>query len=159
MKYGNVHEHPGHLVRRLHQISVSIFTEVCREYGITSIQYAILYMVGRYPGLDQISLANTVALDRSNTGDVVTRLEEKGLISRAPGAKDRRTKVLTLTAAGEAAVAAMSPDVESVQKRLLEPLDPSERETFMGLLAKLVDINNVLSRAPRRTSLPTKNTD
>jgi len=144
----NVHHQPGHLIRRAHQISVSIFSEECKPHGITPIQFGILYAVRESPGIDQITLARIVALDRSNTGDVVSRLEGRGLISRTPGAKDRRTKLLAITAEGEAMVAAMTPNVRAAQSRLLEPLDPQQRDQFMALLGKLVDINNPLSRAP-----------
>ena len=109
-----------------------------------------------HPGIDQISLANLVALDRSNTGDVVARLEEKGLLHRSSGATDRRTKRLNLTESGLALVDAMTPDVENAQNRILAPLSEDERKTFMALLDKLVDINNPLSRAPARPRVSRK---
>jgi len=150
MKHDRIYRHPGHMIRRAHQIAVSIFTEQCRAHGVTSIQYGILYMVGKHPGIDQISLANLIALDRSNTGEVVGRLEERGLLRRASGNADRRTKRLYLTPAGAKLMDAMTPDVERAQSRMLEPLTEDERETLMSLLEKFVDINNALSRAPER---------
>ncbi len=33
---------------------------------------------------------------------------------------------------------------------MLDPLSEEERATFLALLGKMVDINNALSRAPRR---------
>lgn len=156
MKSGGIYRHPGHLIRRAQQIAVSIFTDQCRSHGATPVQYAILNMVKMHPGIDQISLANLVALDRSNTGDVVARLEEKGLLHRSSGATDRRTKRLNLTEAGWALVDAMIPDVEEAQERILAPLSEDERKTFMALLDKLVDINNALSRAPARPRVTRK---
>ena len=67
-------------------------------------------------------MANLVAIDRSNTGEVVGRLEERGLLRRASGDADRRTKRLYLTEAGAALVKAMTPDLERAQERMLEPL-------------------------------------
>jgi len=156
MKRGGIYRHPGHLIRRAQQIAVSIFVDHCRRHGATSIQFGILYTVRDNPGIDQISVANLVALDRSNTGDVVGRLEEKGLLRRASGATDRRTKRLFLTDAGAALLETMAPDVESAQVRILSPLDERERQTFMELLGKLVDINNTLSRAPLRPKVTRK---
>ena len=120
------------------------------------MQYAILDTIKLHPGIDQISLANLVALDRSNTGDVVGRLEDKGLLYRSLGATDRRTKRLNLTEAGLALVDAMNPDVEDAQERILAPLSEAERKTFMVLLDKLVDVNNALSRAPARPKITRK---
>jgi len=156
MKNGIIYQHPGHLIRRAQQISISIFAEHCRTHGATSIQYSILYTVERNPGIDQISLANLVALDRSNTGEVVGRLEEKGLLRRSSGATDRRTKRLYLTRSGAALVKAMTPDVEKAQESILAPLSEDERQTFKVLLGKLVDLNNALSRAPERPKVMRK---
>jgi DNA-binding MarR family transcriptional regulator len=156
MKNGVIYRHPGHLIRRAQQIAVSVFTEHCRSHGATSIQFAILYTVGQHPGIDQISLANLIALDRSNTGEVVGRLEERGLLRRCSGDADRRTKRLYLTRAGRQLVETMMPDVESAQERMLAPLSEDERETLMSLLGKFVDINNALSRAPERPRISRK---
>jgi DNA-binding MarR family transcriptional regulator len=150
MKNGRIYGHPGHLIRRAQQIAVSIFSDRCRAHGATSIQYGILYTVGEHPGIDQISVANLVALDRSNTGEVVGRLEERGLLRRASGNTDRRTKRLYLTPKGAALLDAMTPDVERAQEQMLAPFSEDERETLMSLLGKFVDINNAHSRAPER---------
>ena len=50
---------PGHLIRRLHQISVSLFAARMAEAGLdlTSVQYAALVTVRENPGLDQATLA------------------------------------------------------------------------------------------------------
>ena len=150
MNYAELYAKPGHLIRRAQQIAVSIFAEECRSFGITPVQYALLYTVKHHPGIDQISIANLVALDRSNTGDVASRLEEKGWIRRTAGDKDRRTKRLYITEDGEALLADIEPQVEAAQTRMLDPLSEEERAIFLALLGKMVDINNALSRAPRR---------
>ena len=156
MKNARIYRHPGHLIRRAQQIAASIVSEQCRQHGATSLQYGILYTVGQHPGIDQISVANLVAIDRSNAGEVVGRLEERGLLRRSSGDADRRTKRLYLTEAGAALVEAMTPDMERAQQRMLEPLTTDERQTFMTLLGKFVDINNAHSRAPARPIVPRK---
>jgi DNA-binding MarR family transcriptional regulator len=143
-----LHGKPGHLIRRAQQIAVSIFMEECRAFEITPVQYGIMRVLEDHPGTDQISLASLVAIDRSTMGDVAARLEERGLVSRAPAQEDRRNKLVTLTAAGSRLLAAMEPMVEAAQVRILAPLGRPERATFMRLLAKLVETNNDASRAP-----------
>jgi DNA-binding MarR family transcriptional regulator len=150
MRYADLYRMPGHLIRRAQQIAVSIFSEEFSDFGITPVQYALLWTVRGHPGIEQISLANLVAFDRSNTGDVAARLEEKGLLRRVAGDTDRRTKQVYLTPRGERMLEAVQPALETSQRRILAALEPDEREIFMALLAKLVDINNSNSRAPRR---------
>jgi DNA-binding MarR family transcriptional regulator len=145
----SLYDKPGHLMRRAQQIAVSIFAEECKEFGLTPVQYALLCAVRDNPGIDQITLASLVALDRSNTGDVIGRLEERGLMAREPGL-DRRTKTLRTTTAAVELLKRMDEAVRESQRRILAPLSEAEQQVFMELLAKLVDVNNPLSRAPWR---------
>jgi DNA-binding MarR family transcriptional regulator len=143
---------PGHLIRRLHQISVSVFAERMRAAGhdLTPVQFAALAALEAYPGVDQATLAGLIAYDRATLGGVVDRLEAKGLLAREVSARDRRARVLRLTGEGAQALARVRPDVEAVQAGILGGLDPAERETFLRLLQKATDAGNALSRAPLR---------
>jgi DNA-binding MarR family transcriptional regulator len=141
---------PGHLIRRCQQIAVAIFMEETRHFALTPVQYAALVVVRAQPGIDQTRLVALIALDRSTIGSVVGRLEAKDLITRRPGTSDKRTKRLFPTASGAAALAAIAGAVERAQQRILAPLAPAERRPFMAMLSRLVDINNVHSRAPLR---------
>ena len=75
---------PGHLIRRLHQISVSIFSESVAEAGfdITAVQFAALSVLKDYPGIDQVTLAGMIAYDRVTIGGVIDRLEQKPVLDR-----------------------------------------------------------------------------
>ncbi|EME68932.1 MarR family transcriptional regulator [Paramagnetospirillum caucaseum] len=141
--YGN----PGHLARRLHQIAVSIFLSETEEFGITPVQYAALTVVSAYPGVDQRSLARMIAFDRSTIGDVVIRLEKKGLLDRRAG-EDRRIKRLFITKQGMALWERIQEPIGRFERILLEPLAEGEQAIFMYLLHKLVNKNNELSRVP-----------
>jgi len=141
---------PGHLVRRLQQISVALFMEQARDFDITPVQYAALVAIEKRPGLDQTALCNIIAFDRSTIGDVVGRLERKKLIRRMSGAVDRRTKALYLTSVGRRLLRQIEPVVQSAQSLILAPLRASERNAFMQMLRHLVHLNNGHSRAPQR---------
>jgi DNA-binding MarR family transcriptional regulator len=141
---------PGHLIRRCQQIAVAIFVDEVRDFDLTPVQYAALFVVRAQPGVDQTRLVNLIALDRSTIGSVVERLEAKGLITRHAGTEDRRTKRLYPTDTGIALLAAVADAVDRAQHRILAPLNATERAQFMAMLARLVDINNAHSRAPLR---------
>jgi DNA-binding MarR family transcriptional regulator len=143
-----LYEKPGHLIRRLQQISLALFMDETKGFDVTPVQYAAILAIHMHPGIDQTALCNIVAIDRSTIGDVVGRLERKKLIKRIAGAEDRRTKVLTLTAAGRKLLEDIEPAVQATQKRILEPLDARERKLMVGMLEKLVHLNNAHSRAP-----------
>ena len=133
---------PGHLIRRLHQISQSVFAEKTQAAGIdlTPVQYAALKTIIRNPGIDQATLAGAIAYDRATIGGVVDRLERKALVQRVPKAQDRRARALTATEA--------EPVVTEIQSAMLEGLDGQERSQLIALLDKATQAGNQRSRAP-----------
>lgn len=145
----DLYEQPGHLIRRAQQIAVSMFFETLgRE--VTPVQYAILRMLQERPGIDQVTLAQEVALDTSTTADIAARLEAKGWIVRELLA--RRQRRLVLTAEGEAVLQRLVPGLAALNQGLLSRLDEPERQEFMRLLRKFVQMNNGQSRAPMRSA-------
>ncbi len=129
---------PGHLIRRAQQIAVSVFAEHLAVFDVTPVQFAILNALIDTPGTDQVTLAARVALDAATSGSVIGRLEAKGWVRREPSPRDRRRKLLWLTAQGQKAVIAMAPLVTQVQSLILQPLQAQEQQQLMDLLAKLV---------------------
>lgn len=143
-------ERPGHLIRRLQQISFALFMDQTRKFEITPVQYSAIFAINNHPGIDQTALCNIIAFDRSTIGDVVTRLEKKKLIKRVNGPVDRRTKSLYITQSGRRLLRDIAPAVASTQRLILAPLKPGERDVFMRMLKALVQLNNEHSRAPLR---------
>jgi len=143
----DLYEHPGHLLRRAQQISVSIFLD---ELGgeITPVQYAILRTLANHPGIDQVTLAGLVGIDTSTGATVCVRLEEKGWLVREVIPHNRRQRALSITAVGEQLLSSLIPAAQRLRKRLLSPLQDDEQAQFMHLLDKLVRGNNTESRAP-----------
>ncbi len=141
---------PGHLIRRLQQIAVAIFMAETKKFDITPVQYSALLAVEMNSGIDQTTLVNIIALDRSTIGSVVSRLESKKWIKRAAGSDDRRTKRLTITPQGRKVLREIDASVMAAQRLILAPLRPAERPVFMSMLKRLVRLNNALSRAPLR---------
>lgn len=144
----DIYAAPGHLVRRLHQIAVSIFLEETRGFRITPVQYSALSAIRAFPGIDQRSLARVIAFDRSTIGSVVERLERRGLITRETDRADRRYKALHLTQKGTQLLRDMHSHAQAVGQKLLAPLGERDRKTFMRVVTKTVNLNNELSRAP-----------
>jgi DNA-binding MarR family transcriptional regulator len=130
----------GHLIRRLNQSSTQIFVMRAREAGIdiTPVQFAALDALRARPGIDQASLAASIAYDQATIGGVVDRLVAKGLVTRAVSARDRRAHEVQLTAMGEAAFEALLPVVRASQDEILGRLTRQERARFMALARKAI---------------------
>ncbi len=149
----DIHKMAGHLIRRLNQISVSVFSDRVAQagYDVTPVQYSALAAIAAHPGLDQATLAGLIAYDRVTIGGVVDRLEQKAYVQRVVSPRDRRARVLHLTDKGRDVLAALDPVVQALQAEILGGLTAPERETFLKLLEKTTDAGNELSRAPLRT--------
>lgn len=144
----DIYSRPGHLIRRLHQIAVAIFMEDTAEFDVTPVQYSALLAVQNHPGIDQTGLMKIIAFDRSTIGDVVKRLESKGLVRRAISESDRRTKTLYITASGRRLLSRVRKVVDATQDKIVAPLSREERREFMRIMHKLVQLNDDRSRVP-----------
>jgi len=129
---------PGHLIRRVHQLSMAYFAEECGG-DLTAVQYAALVTIGAHPGIDATRLSEIIYFDRSTIGDVLDRMEGKGWIVRESTANDRRTKRLDLSRSGQEALRTVESGIRRVQQRLLAGLTAGEGKTLIRLLAKVAD--------------------
>ena len=144
-----LYRRPGFMIRRAHQISVSLFLEETGALGITNRQYGIMLVLKAEPGIDQITVAKLLGLDRSTTGMVLGKLEDAGLVGRVVGAKDRRKRSLKLTPAGERMLARLAGPARRAQERVLSAFSPRERKMFLDLLEKFARAFNDTTRVPQ----------
>jgi DNA-binding MarR family transcriptional regulator len=141
---------PGHLIRRVQQISTALFAEECGAFDLTAVQYAALSAIRHHDTLDATRLADLISFDRSTIGDVLLRLEGKGWIERHPSPDDRRVKLLRLSRKGREVLEAVRDGVERVQQRLLEPLESADRKTLLRLLHRMAGRESPDAERPLR---------
>ena len=143
-----LYRRPGFMIRRMQQISVSLFLEETGKLGVTNRQYGILLVLTHRPGIDQISVANLLGLDRSTTGMVLKKLEDDGHVVRSVDIRDRRRHCLRLSESGNALLSQLAAPAKKVQSRLLSVLTPRERKLFLQLLEKFTSAFNEFTRIP-----------
>jgi DNA-binding MarR family transcriptional regulator len=139
---------PGFLIRRLHQINVALFLEEFEEWNLTPNQWGVLTVAAATPGLSHTQLAPQCGIDRVNVRDIVIRLEEKGLMRQEQSPDDRRQSCAYVTKRGQSVLEKLEANVRQAHEIALSPLSPTEKETFLTLLRRLVVDNNSRSRAP-----------
>ena len=123
-------DRPGYLVRRLHQIHVAMFSARVADGQVTPVQFGLLSILIRRPGIDQATLGAELGLDPANVAEILRRLEDRSLLTRVVDPQNRRRKLS--------------------QQQLLSPLNPSDRQVFMALLGRLVEGNNDSGRTSLR---------
>jgi DNA-binding MarR family transcriptional regulator len=127
---------PGHLIRRAQQIHTELWADNVGTV-LTGPQYAALYVVSRWPGINQRQLGELAALDKSTTADLVARLLRRGLLRRHQDPVDARSQVLEVTESARSTLTEVDPKVGTVQGALLEPLSASACQAFLRDLRRV----------------------
>ena len=68
--------------------------------GLGRAHHRALYFVARRPGVTVSELLALLAITKQSLGRVLNELTERGLVETRPGDRDRRQRLLSLTAAG-----------------------------------------------------------
>ncbi len=87
------------------------------ELGLGRAHHRALHFIGRNPGIAVSDLLAILRITKQSLARVLTLLVEQGYVVQAPGRTDRRQRLLTLTAQGQA-----------LERRLFE----RQRERIIG---------------------------
>jgi MarR family transcriptional regulator, lower aerobic nicotinate degradation pathway regulator len=128
---------PGLLIRRSQQAHTAMWA-LCVQEDLTTPQFAILRVLSEGGRVDQTSLGHLAALDRSNTAEVLARLERRDLVESRRDAADKRRNLWSLTAAGTELYRRAQPAATVATELLLAPLSREERTEFVRLLDTIV---------------------
>ena len=134
------HTAPGHLFRRGRQLHDALWlVHVSDE--LTPLQYAVLTALELEPNIDQRTLGERIALDKSTVGDIVNRMYGRNLIARNTHPKDSRRNLLSLTEEGRAVLHQAAPGVERIGEEIFSALTADERDELLRLLNKLLYVH------------------
>jgi DNA-binding MarR family transcriptional regulator len=109
--------------------------------GMSMTAFAVLLHLSEAPDhrLRISDLAERTAMSPSRMTRVVQALEADGLVSRAPGVDDGRASVAALTDAGHGTFSrALPAHIDSVRRRIIDPIEADELPALAGNLEQLV---------------------
>jgi len=111
--------------------------EALAAEGARRQHFAVLSSLAEQGAASQAALGRRLWIDRSDLHALLGELERDGLVARVRDEQDRRRNVVTLTAAGTAALKRLDSSVQGAQKALLEPLSAADRRELVRLLQQL----------------------
>ena len=123
------------LLYRLGQLTTKAGAMVVRlcegGYGITRREWAVVALLHDVPeGMLPSALAERMLRDRARTSRALSALLRKGLIERVALPHDRRSVRVSLTPAGQVLYQALMPQVQAINARILQVLDPAQKQVF-----------------------------
>jgi DNA-binding MarR family transcriptional regulator len=130
-----------YLGRRFFQVAHAAAAEAHADIGLSPLEFGVLFQLHDRPGVDQNTLGDRLALDRTTTSTTVFKLERLGLIKREVNASDRRARSLRLTSSGVALYTSHLPKAQAAQQRVLSVLTSAERKQLGELLTRVIDAN------------------
>lgn len=128
---------PYRLAILSHSVSHSIATVYEQRFGLSIPEWRVIAIVGRYPGLSAVEVAERTVMDKVAVSRAVTKLIKHGRIDRQFADADRRRSILNLSEAGRKLHDEVAPLALSMEADLLEDLTEDEVEALDRIIDKL----------------------
>ena len=120
-------------------VSDLIAGEYRARFGLKIPEWRVMAVLGDAGNQTQRDLVGATRMDKVAVNRACKALEERGLVTRSPNARDGRSHHLELTAAGRAMFEQIVPLALDMERRLFECLSAREAETLKAALAKLFE--------------------
>jgi DNA-binding MarR family transcriptional regulator len=127
----------GFHLRLSHVAVYRDFVLAMAEVDLTQKQCATLQLIGANPGVSQVDLAVTLGTDRATMMAMIDRLEQRGFISRQRSASDRRRQELSLTDAGNEALAEAKRIIAAHEREFTSRFTPDELSALVEALRRI----------------------
>ena len=130
---------PYRLAILSHSVSNSIATVYAERFGLTIPEWRVIVILGRFPGLSAVEVAERTLMDKVAVSRAVTKLIKNGRVNREFADADRRRSILTLSDAGLDVLAEIAPLALGIEDMLLDGLSQDEVDTLNSAIDRLLD--------------------
>jgi DNA-binding MarR family transcriptional regulator len=137
--YGPLNGHLGYLVRRLQRWIFNDFISTLAPFGLRTAEYSVLLVIEANPGLTQISIANSLGIERARLVHVIDALQRRDYVLRVASKSDRRSHALVLTNHGRSVLKEIKALAMVHEKHVIDRLGPERHRTLLKLLAQFAD--------------------
>ena len=132
---------------RLAVLSTTVSTTVARAYdrrfGVSIPEWRVIAVLGRFPGLSAVEVAERTLMDKVAVSRAVTKLVKNGRIDREFDDTDKRRSILNLSEEGKK----LHDEIAALALQF-------ERDLLLGFSAEeLENLNSIMERLLARASL------
>lgn len=117
-------------------------TDATSGRPLTEIDKQTLLYVEKHPDCGPTDVARFLGVATTTLSSATDRLSKRGLLARHRPEDDRRAVALRLTDEGKTYVAVHRQAHLDMFKTMLERLSPSERDSFVAMMAKIASYDS-----------------
>ena len=130
---------PYRLARLSSTVSTTIARAYDKEFGLSIPEWRVIAILGRFPGLSAVEVAEQTFLDKVAVSRAVTKLIKSGRIDRQFADADRRRSILNLSNKGREVHDGVAKLALKFEDDLLDGLNAAEIEQFNAVTDKLLE--------------------
>lgn len=130
----------GMHIRRASRIMTQIYDAALRPVGLVLNQFTLLVAIHLVESTPITHLAQELFTDQTTLTRNLKLLEKRGLVAVEPGS-DRRVKLVSLTAEGQAVLAQALPLWEQAQAEVRQHFGQQKWQTLLSLLSDVKTVS------------------
>jgi DNA-binding MarR family transcriptional regulator len=119
-------------------VSSTIAGTYDRRFGLTIPEWRVIAILGRFPGLSAVEVAERTLMDKVAVSRAVSKLIKSGRIDRQFADADRRRSILNLSEEGRKVHDQIAPMALKFEDDLLHGLTEEEIRTLNVLMERLL---------------------
>lgn len=122
-----------------HTVSTNIARVYEKRFGVSIPEWRVIAILGRYPGLSAVEVADRTLMDKVAVSRAVTRLIKNGRIDRQFADADRRRSILNLSDEGRRVHNEIAPLALQFERELLQDVSEADFRTFNEILDQFLE--------------------
>lgn len=130
-----------------HTISTTIAQVYEERFKLSIPEWRVIAILGRYPGLSAVEVAERTVMDKVAVSRAVTKLLKNGRIDREFADADRRRSILNLSEEGRRVHNEVAPLALQFERDLLEGLSAEDKENLDAIMDRLLARARMLDKA------------
>jgi DNA-binding MarR family transcriptional regulator len=137
---------PYRLAVLSHTISTTIAQVYEERFSLSIPEWRVIAILGRYPGLSAVEVAERTVMDKVAVSRAVTKLLKNGRIDREFADADRRRSILNLSEKGRRVHDEVAPLALQFERDLLQGLDDNDKAKLDVIMDRLLARARVLGK-------------
>ena len=121
-----------------HTISTTIANVYEQRFSVSIPEWRVIAILGRFPGLSAVEVADRTMLDKVAVSRAVTKLIKNGRIDRQFADADRRRSILNLSDDGRQVHDEIAPLALAFENDLLQGISAEDYDTFNIVIERLL---------------------